>query len=871
MTETANKVIDSRLLEALEGYFNGVRLDRLVGDCSVLIGIRKQNGAPVDIYTPSHAASRADAVVDAIAKDFATYEKLSHRRLQAHERLLATRAFRKSPALALLSCPVAVFDEAFDLHPVDFRLRILDEILDGLAALHGVGLVHGNLSDRAVRREDPDSGLRLCDFTFAGGRPTVINDQLIAYQTRHVVNTAQPRIEDDIHAAGMLGYRILLGLGGETRVLTGRTDEDGSEQLIAALLGQTTEAPDGATLFPDGHKSAAQIARLLARMTGRLPNAAPYSSAGAAHRALRSVLVNPHDGMAEDAAVTPSAAAAQEAPARHGAPVVVKQGVSQVTAVTLFLGFLVSTGAAVWLYFDGTKAEQTAAALIQRLTSVAEEARIEAEQRLAERDTATAALAGLQAAQPVLREAERLVHEARLAGAVNAAPGPFAAAEAGLDAAYTAFAKQNAETAANAATDAAEAATLALTEISALHQRIAEARLTALMAVDGYHLASGGDDLPDEAASRLGAAEADTTEGRLAEAVDGWLALTLALEADTQGLRDAAAAGRDAAANALARVGDQDSATFLVARRVYDQLLADGDAAFQSGAFTRASDHYSRAAARFGPEDEGGADLALVEPREVILGDSVEQIEAALRLCTVWVTDAQSQCPTARAHDEGQRRDTVRPFALDPAEVSAAEFARFVDATGYVTAAESGTAPVILTAAGFASDAPGYSWRSPAGPGSDWQSGSDRPVTVVSAQEAQAYCDWRGARLPREAEWEYAARPAPDHAFPWGGMDAVEPLQAADGPVWRGGAEGRSRPVATTAAGGATPQGIVGLAGNAREWVLLPGGGAALKGGSWNSVNPADLRIAARLAMDPQRPGVDFGFRCATDLDVWED
>ncbi len=66
-------------------------------------------------------------MVDAIAKDFATYEKLAHRKLQAPERLLTSRAFRKSPALALLSCPVPVFDEAFDLHPVDFRLRVLDE------------------------------------------------------------------------------------------------------------------------------------------------------------------------------------------------------------------------------------------------------------------------------------------------------------------------------------------------------------------------------------------------------------------------------------------------------------------------------------------------------------------------------------------------------------------------------------------------------------------------------------------------------------------------------------------------------------------------------------------------------------------------
>ncbi len=52
MTDMANRVVDGRLLEALEGYFNGVRLDRTVGDCNILTAIRKQNGAPVDIYTP---------------------------------------------------------------------------------------------------------------------------------------------------------------------------------------------------------------------------------------------------------------------------------------------------------------------------------------------------------------------------------------------------------------------------------------------------------------------------------------------------------------------------------------------------------------------------------------------------------------------------------------------------------------------------------------------------------------------------------------------------------------------------------------------------------------------------------------------------
>jgi hypothetical protein len=70
------------------------------------------------------------------------------------------------------------------------------------------------------------------------------------------------------------------------------------------------------------------------------------------------------------------------------------------------------------------------------------------------------------------------------------------------------------------------------------------------------------------------------------------------------------------------------------------------------------------------------------------------------------------------------------------------------------------------------------------------------------------------------------------------------------------------------AAGGAAPSGHLGLAGNAREWVVTEEGGA-LKGGSWNSTDPGNLRGAARLAVDPGTAGVDFGFRCARDLEEW--
>ena len=63
--------------------------------------------------------------------------------------------------------------------------------------------------------------------------------------------------------------------------------------------------------------------------------------------------------------------------------------------------------------------------------------------------------------------------------------------------------------------------------------------------------------------------------------------------------------------------------------------------------------------------------------------------------------------------------------------------------------------------------------------------------------------------------------------------------------------------------------GFIGLSGNAREWVRAADGTGVLKGGSWNTTDPGDLRISARVIADMDLAGVDFGFRCAQDLEEW--
>jgi formylglycine-generating enzyme required for sulfatase activity len=128
-------------------------------------------------------------------------------------------------------------------------------------------------------------------------------------------------------------------------------------------------------------------------------------------------------------------------------------------------------------------------------------------------------------------------------------------------------------------------------------------------------------------------------------------------------------------------------------------------------------------------------------------------------------------------------RVAVDGFWMDATEVTNDQFAKFVEATGYVTVAEQApraedfpdAPPENLVAGAVVFTPPGFpvpldnhfhwwayvrgaSWRHPLGPDSDLEGKGDHPVVQIAYEDAAAYAKWAGKRLPTEAEWEFAAR-----------------------------------------------------------------------------------------------------------------
>ena len=225
----------------------------------------------------------------------------------------------------------------------------------------------------------------------------------------------------------------------------------------------------------------------------------------------------------------------------------------------------------------------------------------------------------------------------------------------------------------------------------------------------------------------------------------------------------------------------------------------------------------------------------------------------------------------------------VDGFYMDESEVTNAQFAAFVKATGYVTVAEKKPtkeeypdAPDEMLFAGSAVFTPparkvslndmfqwwqykeGADWKHPLGKGSDLKGRENYPVVHISYEDALAYAKWAGKRLPTEAEWEFAARGGKTgNLYAWG--NELKPNGKWPANIFEGSFPDKDEaadgfqgiaPVKQYAPNG---YGLYDIGGNVWEWCYdwyRPDYYESLQNGvTKNPQGPAD-------SYDPQEPGL---------------
>ena len=208
---------------------------------------------------------------------------------------------------------------------------------------------------------------------------------------------------------------------------------------------------------------------------------------------------------------------------------------------------------------------------------------------------------------------------------------------------------------------------------------------------------------------------------------------------------------------------------------------------------------------------------------------------------------------SARRYHE--QKIEIKSFWIDQYPVTNAEFKRFLDATHYHPADDHN----------FLKDWTGNQF--PAG----WD---QKPVTWVSLDDARAYAQWAGKRLPHEWEWQYAAQGLDGRTYPWGNSWSTDAVPVPD--------KGRDMAPAsdvTARPQGASPFGVRDLVGNVWQWtdeytddhtragVLRGGSHYQPQGSKWYFPQAYKLSQHGKYLL--MAPSIDrsgaIGFRCVVD------
>jgi formylglycine-generating enzyme required for sulfatase activity len=304
----------------------------------------------------------------------------------------------------------------------------------------------------------------------------------------------------------------------------------------------------------------------------------------------------------------------------------------------------------------------------------------------------------------------------------------------------------------------------------------------------------------------------------------------------------------------------------------------------------------------------------------------------------VWIPGGQflmgDDGPFAGPEERPVHTVAVDGFFMDVHTVTNAEFRAFVQATGYVTVAERAPdAAALLSQLPPGTPAPdpdllvpgslvfahttnavdlrdwsqwwrwmpGANWRHPEGPGSSIEGKDDYPVVQIAWDDAVAYANWAGKRLPTEAEWEFAARGGRERsAHAWGSQPYDPKKPQAN--IYEG--QFPTHPAAPKAVGSYVPNdyGLYDMSGNVWQWTLdwyrpdtyqldqtlgvalNPTGPASgldpregqpsrvLRGGSYLCSDSycRGYRVSARSPGAPDSGTSHVGFRTVMTVDQWK-